>query len=661
MKQSLVYLLALGIAFSWACSRIEQENLLPEPVQEGVELTVHATLADGAATRTVLRPNKEVFWTKGDAINLFYGDRSSGKFTSTIEEPKQTTDFVGTLTAATGSSEAGMSARKFWGVYPYNEANTCDGSSVTISLSNLQDAVPETFADKFNPSVAMSPGLDLAFYNVCAPFYFSVTNDKVTSITFKGNKNESIAGKVRVTMASDGTPMATVIEGTSSITVNAPAGESFEPGTTYVLLLFPQTLSSGYTVTMKRGLAKAECVVSTSAEFVRSKGRSKLEADKGLEYVSNQPENAIYYTSTDGKVVTPTAPDENFGANITSNTYTNGQGIITFDAKLTKLGGHSFDGCTTLATIDVPVGVTTIGDYAFYGCTNLTDVALPDGVKSLGYSAFSGCSSLKGIILPDAVNSLGNYVFNGCSSLKSITVPQGSTLIRSGSFNGCSGLTKVVLPEGITSIASSAFFGCSSLSDFTLPSTVKTVESNAFQNCSSLTAITLPNVLTSIGSNAFNTCRSLVSVTIPNSVTSIGDGAFGSCSSLVSFSGKFASSDGKFLVNDGKIIGVALAGLVGDITIPSGVKTIGESAFQACSKMTSVTVPESVTAIGSRAFYNCSGLTKATFLPTTPPSAGTNFFSSTNNAKIYVPASSVTAYKQTTNWTNYSNRIYAIE
>ena len=41
---------------------------------------------------------------------------------------------------------------------------------------------------------------------------------------------------------------------------------------------------------------------------------------------------AIYYTSTDGKVVTPHKSDM-FGANIVSNTYENGKGIIVFDGQ----------------------------------------------------------------------------------------------------------------------------------------------------------------------------------------------------------------------------------------------------------------------------------------------------------------------------------------
>lgn len=659
MKKAFFYLAALGSILSWACSRMEEDAVLPTPPQAGAELTVRALFADNDATRTVLNSDKTIFWTKDDAINLFYGERNAGKFTADIEEPARLANFNGTLTVATGSAEAGMNARNFWGVYPYNEENTCDGSSITMTLSGQQAAVPGTFADKFNPSVAVAPGLDLAFYNVGAPFYFSVTQNKITSATFRGNKNEDVAGKIRVSMDADGYPVAEVVDGVKSITIKAPAGECFEPGVTYVIILLPQTLTAGYTVTLKSGNAQAECVVSKSAEFKRSKGRSKMNVDEGLEFVSSQPDNVIYYTSTDGKVVTPTAP-EAFGAGIVSNTYSGGQGVITFDGTVTKVGGSTFDGCATLASIDIPEEATVIGDYAFYNCSNLTEVTIPESVKSIGYSSFSGCTSLTGIILPDALTSIGNYAFYNCSAFTSVTVPADVTIIRSGTFGDCPKLAKVSLPEGITSIGSSAFVGCTSLTGITIPESVTTIESSAFMNCSALTGVTLPQGLTGIGGKAFYNCRGLVTMAIPNTVTTIGDAAFGACTSIKSFSGRYASSDGLFLVKSGKIVAVALASLQGDITIPSNVTEIAQSAFQSCATITSVTIPAGVTSIGAYAFQNCSGLEYIKVYATTPPTAGSSFFHKTNNALIYVPSASVDTYKAADVWKGYADRIKAI-
>ena len=45
------------------------------------------------------------------------------------------------------------------------------------------------------------------------------------------------------------------------------------------------------------------------------------------------------------------------------------------------------------------------------------------------------------------------------------------------------------------------------------------------------------------------------------------------------------------------------------VTIPNSVTSIGGYAFYDCSKLTSITIPNSVTSIGSYAFQNCTGLT----------------------------------------------------
>ena len=65
-------------------------------------------------------------------------------------------------------------------------------------------------------------------------------------------------------------------------------------------------------------------------------------------------------------------------------------------------------------------------------------------------------------------------------------------------------------------------------------------------------------------------------------VTSIGDSAFEYCSSLTS------------------------------VTIGNGVTSIGKWAFENCDSLTSVIIPDSVTSIGYRAFYNCRSLTSVT-------------------------------------------------
>jgi hypothetical protein len=76
----------------------------------------------------------------------------------------------------------------------------------------------------------------------------------------------------------------------------------------------------------------------------------------------------ILYTSTDGNIVTPYSTTAFGAANIVSNTYENGQGVITFDSLVTTIGTSAFAGCTTLSSITIPADVTSIGNGAFRNC-----------------------------------------------------------------------------------------------------------------------------------------------------------------------------------------------------------------------------------------------------------------------------------------------------
>ena len=148
------------------------------------------------------------------------------------------------------------------------------------------------------------------------------------------------------------------------------------------------------------------------------------------------------------------------------------------------------------------------------------------------------------------------------------------------------------------------------VAEIDIGNTVTSIDDSTFYQNYNLTSVTFPNSLTSIGSDAFYGCNALTSVTIPASVTSIGSYAFSGCSGVTSFTVDsnnqyYKSVHGNLLTKDGQTLVVGLN--VSNVTIPSGVTTIVEGAFENYSNMTSVTIGNNATTINTYAFYECNG------------------------------------------------------
>ena len=303
---------------------------------------------------------------------------------------------------------------------------------------------------------------------------------------------------------------------------------------------------------------------------------------------------------------------------------------INLPASLKSIGSYAFYSGVSLTEINLPASLESIGSYAFSGCTKLTSITIPENVKTLGTYAFQGCTGLTAIyynaIAADDLSTSYNGVFYNCGAASnSISVVIGNKVERipvalfypysNGSYSPY--ITSVTFEAGssCTEIGAYAFAYLYKLGSIELPASVKKIDEYAFYYCSGLASVSLGGT-EEIARYAFYNCSNLASLSFSADLKTIGQNAFNSCSKITSVSVPslgvwcgigFADSSANPLTRGGVTLYVGGVALE-DLVIPSGVTSIGSYAFYGL-KIKTLTIPASVTEIGAYAFANCTELT----------------------------------------------------
>ncbi len=319
---------------------------------------------------------------------------------------------------------------------------------------------------------------------------------------------------------------------------------------------------------------------------------------------------------------------------------------------------------SSVAKLVVKDGVTRLGSFAFYKCTSLVKVSLPESIGAFGSYCFAECSQLISLTIPSKVTVIPQGFCSGCKKITAINIPSGVTRINKNAFL-TTGITTLTIPTSVVYIGTEIGninhvtyegsktqwekieFGSYNNFEPTSRNTYAPAwDEGTFNNsqitwevecdyCLRITGfgdipdfnlgtapwydyntqikeVVIERNITRIGNYAFYNLKNLkefrslgedMVTHVAFSVKTIGESAFELCTALSTF----PFSEMEQLESVGKY-SFHSSGLSGDITFPDSLKCIEHGAFENTS-INSVIIRKNVATIGQFAFNNCSKLT----------------------------------------------------
>ena len=305
----------------------------------------------------------------------------------------------------------------------------------------------------------------------------------------------------------------------------------------------------------------------------------------------------------------------------------------------------------------------------YYNITSNTDLTVAVTYRDGNYASYtnrySGTVTIPSSITYNGtmyrVTSVGSYAFCYCSSLTAITIPTSVTVIGESAFYGCSSLTSITIPKSVVSIQDYAFQSCSKLNDINIKGFVENIKINQFINTlwyknqsdgilylgeyllgykgepSEDGDIWVGSVSVKAGTKyiadyALRICG-LTTISIPSSVKHIGTSAFnaaayptGTAYIVDANNEVYSSYDGVLYDKAQTILMDCPANKSGSLSIPATVAEVKSGAFQSCYKISDI---------------YC-------YASTPPVAQATVFFNRTAN--LYVPRRAMSKYAKADFW-----------
>lgn len=291
-----------------------------------------------------------------------------------------------------------------------------------------------------------------------------------------------------------------------------------------------------------------------------------------------------------------------------------GTALTEFTApdSLTDIWGYAFKDCTALKSVELN-NVRNLGSGAFMNCTALESVSLSDNMEKLNDHIFDGCASLARIDMPDKPIAVSFTVLGGTAYYNNPSNWENGVLYADGYLIAVNAdfaaLTEYAVKEGTKVIADNAFSGAGysgKVKKITLPDGLYRIGQGAFAKLSNLTEINVPESVRSIGYGAFAATGYDVAANYTDGGLYIGNWLVAVENAVRT---SFTVKDGTVGVADGKDTSLfpSRAQKATQLSLPSSLKYIGTRSF-ARLRITELQLPAGLQTLGEGAFASCSWL-----------------------------------------------------
>ena len=306
-----------------------------------------------------------------------------------------------------------------------------------------------------------------------------------------------------------------------------------------------------------------------------------------------------------------------------------------------SIGEYAFCENHNINTVVLPSHLKTIEQFGIFD-TNIETLIIPEGVTEIATYGVGNNYNLKNLTVPTSVTTFGDFAFHCCVSLENVKYENSGedyefkdgklTLSGSGEFGGFIGWNGLIQTvdwgtSNYTSIAGyngsdSGFLGASAIKEITIPASIQSVGFMGLSNMDGLKSITILNSSISMEKDAVLADEFLETINF----TTSGEGySFNNGVLTLTGTGTYAGHfgwNGLIKEVDWSTSSYTELGtdcftgaIFTEISIPSGVTNIGDSAFCSCYNLVKAIVPDTVVSFNPGGAFWQSGNLKEVVLP----------------------------------------------